>query len=70
MASAEIYIDLSEFLKLGLVTENLPLKFSEDNKKLLSSVTPCPRKLFSFIPNPIDPPSVPKPAEDISHFIQ
>ena len=56
------YKDLSLLLKLGLVTENFPLNDSSVNKKLLSKETPLPIKLFSFIPKPMDPPEVPKPA--------
>ncbi len=62
MAKKLSFKDLSVFLKLGLFRENCPLKDSSVKKKLLSRETPFPRKLFSFIPKPIDPPDVPIPA--------
>ena len=40
--------ELSEFLKLGLVTENFPLKDSEVTTKLVSKEIPLPKKLFSL----------------------
>ena len=55
-------MDLSELLKLGFVTENLPLKDSLESKKFVSNDIPFPKKLFSLMPNPIDPPDVPIPA--------
>ena len=63
IASSEKLIDLSELLKFGFITENLPLKVSELTEKLVSSLIPFPKKLFSLTPKPIDPPSVPSPAE-------
>jgi len=41
--SIVVFIDLSEFLKLGLVTENKPLISSSDKVKLVSSCIPLPK---------------------------
>ena len=44
------------------MTENLPLNASLDNSKFVSRLIPFPKKLFSLIPRPNDPPEVPAPA--------
>ena len=53
--------DLSELLKFGFVTENLPLKVQLIIENLYQRI-PFPKKLFSLTPKPKDPPDVPAPA--------
>ena len=43
MASALNEIDLSEFLKLGLLTDSSPFILSSDSDMLLDKATPEPR---------------------------